>query len=91
MAAAVDTFATVPGGPGLGDCYANHAAIAPNDGTDLGFVTRAIYVGGAGAIAMTVGGVNVTYSAVPVGTVLRVRASRVLATGTTATLMVALW
>lgn len=50
-----------------------------------------IYVGGAGAVVAIVGGVAVTFAAVPVGTTLMVGATRVNSTSTTATNMVALY
>ena len=88
--AAVDNFATH--NVSLGAPAVDAFAITPNDGTDLSNVTRYIYVGGAGAIALiTVNGETVTFSAVPVGTVLPIRAARVKATGTTATLLIGMY
>lgn len=50
-----------------------------------------IYVGGAGNLKVTTeNGDVVTFSAVPVGTVLPIRTSLIWATGTTATLLVGL-
>lgn len=67
-------------------------AITPSDITDLTNTTRYIYVGGAGAVAiMFRDGTTVTLAAVPVGTLLPVRAMRVLATGTTATNLIGLY
>jgi hypothetical protein len=67
-------------------------AVTPSDSTDLATVTRALYVGGAGAVAVQMlGGEEVTFAAVPAGTVLPVRVQRVMASGTTATLIIALW
>lgn len=86
---ATDDFATYL--PDLDAPYPNAAAVVPADAVDLSDVTRAVYVGGAGNLLCTIGGVDVTFSAVPVGTVLRIRTSRIKATGTTASLMVALW
>jgi hypothetical protein len=67
-------------------------AITPADNTALPVATKAIYVGGAGNL--TVIAVDdtspVTFVAVPVGTVLLVRAGCVMATGTTATNLVGL-
>lgn len=66
-------------------------AIVPHDGDDLGEVTRALYVGGGGAIvAMLSHGSTVTLAGVASGTVLPLRVKRVLATGTTATGLVGL-
>lgn len=87
---AVDTFAGTLGAPR--NPFANAAAVTPSDSADLADVTQALYVGGAGALAVVMqGGQTVTFSAVPVGTVLDIRVSRVKATGTTATLIIALW
>ena len=69
------------------------ANITPNDTNLLARITRSIYVGGAGAVAVTLAGDGTTvttFSAVPVGTVLPVAATRVMSTGTTATLLVGL-
>jgi hypothetical protein len=50
-----------------------------------------VYVGGAGNLKVTTeNGDVVTFSAVPVGTVLPIRTSLIWATGTTATLIVGL-
>jgi len=67
------------------------AAITPAD-TDLANVTRQIYVGGVGDLAVTMkGGGIVIFQAVPVGTILRIRASQIRSTDTTASLIVAMW
>lgn len=86
-AAATDDFATLA--PSL-DAPAIHAvAVTPSDGSDLTYVSRGVYVGGAGDIKVTLlGGETVTFSAVPAGTLLPVRASRIWSTGTTATNLV---
>ena len=73
----------------------NAAVIVPNDTVDIQ-TTRAIYVGGTGDINVqfnTEGGntSNVILIDVPVGTVVPVRASRVLDTGTSATNLVAFY
>ncbi len=73
---------------------ARAAVVIPADGADLpNAATRGIYVGGAGNVKvdLVTGGTGITFTAVPVGTVLAVQAKRVYATGTTATLMVALY
>lgn len=73
--------------------FRNAAAITTSDTVDLTIPTRGIWVGGTGAVKVNLvdTGTNITFSAVPAGTLLPVRAKRVLATGTTATNLVALW
>ena len=67
-------------------------AITANDGADLPSETRAIYVGGAGSLAVVlVSGDAVTFAGLTAGTVLPVRAVRVKATGTSATQLVGLY
>jgi hypothetical protein len=66
------------------------AAVTPHDDNDLDYVTRAIYVGGTGNINVTMdGGETVILVAVQRGTMLPLRVTRVLATDTTATAIVA--
>jgi hypothetical protein len=70
----------------------NAAAVTPSDSTDLAFTSRALYVGGVGNIVVTMaGGGDVTFSAVPAGSILPVRVTRVKATSTTATSIVNLY
>ncbi len=65
------------------------AVIVPSDATAVNF--DAIYVGGAGNVAVTTfKGTVVTFTAPPVGTFLWVKCSKVMATNTTATLLVGL-
>lgn len=65
------------------------SAITPSD-TAPNVFTR-IYVGGAGNLKITAENGNVvTFTAVPVGTVLPIRTSLVWSTGTTATNLVGL-
>lgn len=60
--------------------------ITPNDSVDLADEAGAIYVGGAGDIALiTSRGTTLTFTALNAGTILPFKVSRVLATGTTAT------
>lgn len=67
------------------------AAITPHDSTDIA-TTRAVYVGGAGNIvAVDVDGNATTFTAVAAGTLLPIRVSRINATNTTATAMVAIY
>jgi hypothetical protein len=68
------------------------ASISPSNDTDLTNPVRAIYIGGAGAVVITtVAGTDVTFSGLPAGMILPVRAKRVKAAGTTATGLVGLW
>jgi len=66
-------------------------AITPNDENLLAQTTRFIYAGGAGALKVkTISGAEVTFVAVPVGTILPVRAVKVFATGTVASNLIGL-
>lgn len=71
----------------------NAISITPSDTVNLETGTRGIYVGGGGDItAVMEGSANaVLFVDVPGGAVLPIEASRVNATGTTATDLVALW
>jgi hypothetical protein len=78
-------------GASLESPYEDGVAVTPSDSTVLD-TTRALYIGGAGAVAVvTKGGTTLTFSAVPVGTVLRLRVTKVMATNTTATNILALY
>ncbi|MGT2507921.1 spike base protein, RCAP_Rcc01079 family [Cupriavidus basilensis] len=85
------------------DNYARHSVelhspsadffvIAPSDGVDLAQVTRAIRVGTGGDVVVVParGGGPVTFKNCAAGEVLSIRASRVYASGTTATDLVGL-
>ena len=65
---------------------ASHAfPIIPSDTTDLTEAVRALYVGTGGAVSLrTVSGSAATFLTVSAGSILPVRADRVLQTGTTA-------
>ena len=66
-------------------------AITPNDGADLTVAARGIWVGGAGNIKVTtIDGQTETLNGALAGSVIPVCVKRVWATGTTATLMLAL-
>lgn len=68
------------------------AAVTTSDSTVLP-ITRALYVGGAGNLTVTMGEDenNVTFVGVLAGMVYPLQVSKVLATGTTATNIVALY
>ena len=67
--------------------------VTPDDGDDLDDgPCRALYVGSAGNLVIhDFAGNQVTFAAVPAGTLLPVRARRVMATGTTADDIVAVY
>ena len=67
-------------------------AVTPSDSTNLTSIARSLYVGTAGNVTLlTVGQNVVTFSNVQSGTILPVRTTRVNATSTTATNIVALY
>lgn len=71
--------------------YRSAVAVTTSDSTNIP-TTDALFIGGAGNVAVTtVNGDVVTFTAVPVGTILPVAASRVMATNTTATFILALY
>ncbi len=84
------------------DLYASHMSglespaydafvITPTNAVALATVTRAIYVGTGGDIALTMkSGSAVTLKSVPSGSIVPVRATEVAATGTTASNLVGL-
>jgi hypothetical protein len=73
-------------------CPAHGAvAVTKSDSTVLP-TTRSLYIGGAGDVAVvTADGQTVTFSAVPVGSVLPIQVTKVMSTNTTATLILALY
>ena len=73
-------------------CAEFYEAITPSDSTDLDWLTRGIYVGGAGdVVAVLPGGSTVTFVGALAGSVLPIAAKRVNSTSTTATDLVALY
>lgn len=66
-------------------------SVTPNDNSDLATVSRAIWVGGAGSLAVILAEDSsaVTFAGVAAGTLLPLRAKRVMSTNTTATSIVA--
>ena len=76
---------------GLDTPATNAVAITPSDTDDLAATCRYLYIGVSGDVKVNMSGTGtgIVFKAVPVG-LLRIRASRVYATGTTATNIVAL-
>lgn len=76
---------------GMGS-FQHAEAVTASDTVDLVKISQVIYVGGTGNISLiTASGETVLFTGVPAGTQLRVRATRIRATGTTATAMVSLY
>lgn len=73
--------------------YASYQAVTPSDTTRIS--CRAVYVGGAGNIAFSPDGTTAatTFTAPPVGTIfpIALEQGRIMATNTTATLLIALY
>jgi len=70
--------------------YTQGATVTPNDSTDLpGGQTRALHISVAGTLRVTMGGAVVNFPVMPAGT-HRLSVTRVHATGTAATGIVAL-
>lgn len=68
---------------------ADHAEVAtPSDTVDLTYITRAVYVGGAGTMTVVMVSGAVVSHTVVAGAILPIGITRVNATGTTATLIV---
>jgi hypothetical protein len=67
------------------------AVVVPNDAADLDYVTRSIYVGTAGDVTLMLRSASapVTYKNVSAGSRLMVSATRIYATGTTASNLLA--
>lgn len=66
--------------------------ITPSDSTVLSPVCRRLYIGGAGSVTVRMlDGSSALFTAPPVGTFIDIQFDQVKATGTTATLMVALY
>jgi len=73
------------------EAVSHGVAVTPSDTTDIGFVTRAVWVGGAGNLSVTLeSGAKVLLSGITAGSMLPIKALRLWATDTTATLLVAL-
>ncbi|PTX57942.1 hypothetical protein C8N43_2617 [Litoreibacter ponti] len=68
------------------------STVVPNDADALPHVSRAIYVGLGGALAVEMAdGDTVVFESVPTGALLPIRASKVRASGTTAGAILSLW
>lgn len=91
MTAATDDFGKFASG--LDSPYRRGVAITPSDTVNLTNVTRGVYVGGTGTITYIsqAGDTVALLGNIPVGTILRICASRINTTGTSATNLVALW
>lgn len=75
----------------LSDPCSHAEAVTPSDTVDLTITSRALFVGGAGALAVvTAKGQTVTFTGVVAGTVLPLRVSRVMSTNTSASNIVAM-
>jgi len=72
---------------GLDNPASQSFVITPNDATDLPFITRGLYVGATGDVAVLLAfdEVAVTFPAMVGGSLYPLRVKKVLAAGTTAT------
>lgn len=71
----------------------SHLPVIPSDSDDVPVVFRAIYIGTGGDLVCIAAknGQTATYKNLPSGTLLPVRPSRILATGTSASDLVGMW
>lgn len=77
--------------PGLESPAGHGFAITPSDTIDLPEITRALYVGGAGAISLVLAsGASLTLSGAASGSILPLRVRQVRASATTATGLIGL-
>ncbi|MFV0243674.1 MAG: hypothetical protein ACK5IB_01455 [Qingshengfaniella sp.] len=77
---------------GLTSPAADASPIVPDDTADLQYATRAIYVGMAGdATVQMTSGEQITFYGLAAGAIYPLRCRRVLATGTSAGGLIALW
>lgn len=83
---AVDDFASNQ--EGLTSPADNAFSITPSDSVDLSHVTRGIYTGTGGTIVCILSNDtdSVTFSNLPAGVILPIRAKRVMATGTSSSM-----
>ena len=72
--------------------YTDGSAVTPSDSTVLSPPFRGLYVAATGVVVVTtLGGTDVTFTGVPAGSILPIVGTKVRATGTTATGIVALY
>ncbi|PWC96962.1 hypothetical protein [Azospirillum sp. TSO5] len=72
--------------PDLASPYIGGFAVSPSDSAVLSQPTRAVFVGGAGNLAVTyLDGSTDTLQSVTAGSILPIRVTKVMATNTTAT------
>jgi hypothetical protein len=90
--AAIDRVDSSWLGAGGAQNPARHAtAISPHNSNELSYITRALYVGGAGDVKVTMqGGEEVTFVGVLAGTLLPIKVRKVFSTGTSATDLIGL-
>lgn len=77
---------------GLGGPAGSAFAVTKSDATVFSQPTRALWVGGAGDVAVRMlDQTTLTFAAVPAGQLLPIRVDKVLSTGTTATSIVGMY
>ena len=70
----------------------NAVEITPSDTESLPHTTRALYIGGAGDVAvLLLGGAEVTFRGLQAGTLIPIRIDQIKRAGTTATGLIGLW
>lgn len=87
MAERASFDAVVSGAP-----FAHAVAVTKSDSVTFSPPFKELYVGGVGDVTIqTLDGTTVLFSACPVGARLPIRGDQVKSTGTTATLITAMW
>jgi hypothetical protein len=77
--------------PSLSGPASHGFSVTPSDSALLSETTRGLYVGTSGDIAaLTVSGASITLPSVPAGSLLPLRLTKIMATGTTASGIVGL-
>lgn len=86
---AIDNFSSYR--EGLNSPANGAFAITPHDSNELTFVTRGVYVGGAGdAVCVMADGTEVTFTGLLAGQVYPIQVKQVKSTSTTATALIGL-